>query len=96
MTQTEFDNYRIQIYYISSQKAERLAKDHALGKSDLEDDEVNLALLNAYIDILNNYTLYEDNEEDRNVLSRDEMQDIVTHINKICNTHYNIDFVKET
>lgn len=96
MTQTEFDNYRIQIYYISSQKAERLAKDHALGKSGLENDEVNLALLNAYIDILNEYTLYTEAEEDRNTLSRDEMQDIVTHINKICNTHYNIDFIKET
>jgi len=94
MTQTEFDNYRIQIYYFSSQKAERLAKDYALGKTNLENDEVNLSLLNAYIDILNNYTLYTDSEEDRNTLTRDEMQDIVTHINKICNTHYNIDFVK--
>jgi len=96
MTQQEFDNYRIQIYYISSQKAERLAKDYALGKSGLENDEVNLALLNAYIDILNEYTLYSESEENRNTLSRDEMQDIVTHINKICNTHYNINFIKET
>lgn len=95
MTQKEFDNYRLEIYYISSQKAEKLSNDKALGKINIENDLTNLILLNAYIDILNDYTLYYESEEDRNVLSRDEMQDIVTHINKICNTHYNVDFVKE-
>lgn len=95
MTQKEFDNYRLEIYYISSQKAEKLSNDKALGKVNVENDLTNLILLNAYIDILNDYTLYYESEEDRNVLSRDEMQDIVTHINKICNTHYNVDFVKE-
>jgi len=96
MTQSEFNNYKLQIYYVSSQKAEQLADDHALGKSNLHNKEVELEILNAMIDVLNTYTLYGESETDRNYLTRDEMQDVVTHINKICNTYYNIDFVKET
>ena len=94
MTTTEFDNFKLYIYYISSQKAEQLSHDKALGKTGLENDMMNLSLLNAYIDILNHYTLYTEEEDDKNVLSRDEMEEVVTHINKICNTHYNIEFIK--
>lgn len=101
MTQSEFDNYKLQIYWYSSQKAERLAKDKALGKTDVAKQLVNLHLLNAYIDILNHYTLQdydEADEEDENInfFTRDEMEDIVLHINSIVGAQYNINFKLET
>ncbi len=99
MTQSEFNNYKLQIYWYSSQQAERLAKDKALGK-DSTKDMVNLMLLNAYIDIVNEYVLQdydEADEEDENInfFTRDEMEDIITHINDICGTQYNLNLKLE-
>jgi len=100
MTQQEFDNYKLQLYWYSSQKAERLAKDKALGKSGLENKMVELNLLNAFISIINEYTLQdydEENEEDENInfFTRAQMEDIITHINKICGTQYNLNLKLE-
>ena len=99
MTQLEFDNYKLQIQYIISQKAEKLANDLAIGKTNLSNIIVNLELLIAYMDIMNTYDLELESVEDDdtvNFFTRDEMQDIVTHINKICATYYNVDFILET
>jgi len=99
MTQLEFDNYKLQIQYIVSQKAERLANYLAIGKANLCNDVVNLELLIAYMDIMNTYDLEliaVEDEDTVNFFTRDEMQLVVTHINKICNTYYNVDFILET
>lgn len=99
MTQLEFDNYKLQIQYIVSQKAEALANYLAIGKGNLSNSEVNLSLLVEYMDIINTYDLELISVEDEdtiNFFTRDEMQDVVTHINKICATYYNIDFILET
>lgn len=99
MTQAEFDNYKLQIQYIASQKGEKLANYLAIGKTGICNDIVNLELLIAYMEILESYDLEAESVTDENTenfFTRDEMQDIVTHINKICGTHYNVDFTKET
>ena len=98
MTQVEFDNYRLQIEYIMSQKATKLCNYLAIDKPNLNNDKVNLELLATYIKILLSYTLEYDSVTDDdtvNFFTRDEMQDVVTHVNKICNTHYNVDFILE-
>ena len=98
MTQLEFDNYKVQIQFIISQKAEKIVNYLAIGKTDICNDVANLHLLIAYMDIINSYTLEEESVEDEdtaNYFTRDEMQVVVTHINKICNTHYNVDFTLE-
>jgi len=98
MTQLEFNNYKLQIQYIISQKAESLCNYLAIGKGNLSNSTTNLELLIAYMDIMNTYDLELETVEDEdtvNFFTRDEMQDIVTHINKICGTHYNIDFILE-
>ena len=98
MTLVEFNNYKLQIQYIISEKAEKLCDYLAIGKTDLSNSKVNLELLVAYMDIVNTYDLEAESveaEDTTNFFKRDEMQDIVTRINKICGTHYNIDFILE-
>jgi hypothetical protein len=102
MTLVEFNNYKLQIQYIMSKKAAALANYLAIGKQSLDNDIVNLDLLGTYMDITETYDLeaYDsedpDNEDTINFFTRDEMQSVVTHINKICSTHYNIDFILES
>ncbi len=99
MTQLEFDNYKLQIQYITSQKAEALCNYLAIGKGGLDNSIVNLDLLVTYMDIMSSYDLELVSVEDDdtvNFFTRDEMQDVVTHINKICNTYYNVNFILET
>lgn len=99
MTQQEYDEYLVELEYISSKKCSKLVDYLAIGKDNLDDPTTNLELLNAYIEILLSYTLEEDTVEDEdttNFFTRDEMQSIVTNVNKICGTHYNIDFIKES
>ncbi len=99
MTQLEFDNYKLQIQSIISKKASKIAEYKAIGKLDLGNDITNLTLLATYMDIMNLYDLELASVEDAdttNMFTRDGMQPVVTHINKICNTHYNVDFILET
>jgi hypothetical protein len=96
MTQLEFDNYKLQIQYIISEKTEKIANYLAIGKANICNDMTNLRLLIAYMEIIETYTLEAIAVTDdltTNFFTRDEMQSIVTHINKICNTHYNVDFI---
>ncbi len=99
MTQLEFDNYKLQIQYIISNKAEALCNYLAIGKVGLDNDETNSGLLVTYMDIVNTYDLElvaVEDDDTTNFFTRDEMQDIVTHINKICATYYNIDFILDS
>lgn len=99
MTQEEFDNYKLQIQYIISQKGESISNYLAIDKGNLYNDKINLSLLVTYMEIMHTYDLEAESVEDEdtvNFFTRDEMQDIVTHINKICGTHYNVDFILET
>jgi hypothetical protein len=99
MTQLEFDNYKLQIQYILSKKAAAQCDFLAIGKEGLNNDQTNLDLLVTYLEIMQTYTLElvsVGDEDTVNFFTRDEMQDIVTHINKICNTYYNVDFILET
>ena len=99
MTQLEFDNYKLQIQYIASQQGEKTANYLAIGKTNVSNFITNLRLLIAYMDIMQSYTLEAIDVTDdltENFFTRDEMQDVVTHINKICNTYYNVDFILET
>lgn len=99
MTQLEYNNYIVQLQYISSTKGTQLANYLAIGKDNLNNLTVNLELLNAYIDILLSYTLELESVEDEdtiNFFTREEMQSIVTNVNSICGTHYNIDFILDS
>ena len=96
MTQLAYDNYLVELQYISSKKCDKLIDYLAIGKETTNDLTTNLELLNAYIEILLSYTLEASTLEDEdttNFFTRDEMQSIVTNVNKICGTHYNIDFI---
>ena len=96
MTQLEFDNYKLQIQSITSKKASALANYLAIGKTHLCNDVTNLELLVEYMDIMNTYDLEIESttsETTVNFFYHDDMQPIVTHINKICGTHYNIDLI---
>ncbi len=99
MTQLEFDNYKLQIQYIASQQGEKTANYLAIGKTNICNFITNLRLLIAYMEIMESYTLEAiavEDDDTENYFTRDEMQYVVTHINKICNTHYNVDFILET
>lgn len=98
MTQIEFDNYKLQIQSIMSKKAAKIAEHKAIGKLNLGNDITNLKLLATYMDIMNLYDLEPitiDDDDTVNMFTRDGMQAVVTHINKICNTYYNIDFIED-
>jgi hypothetical protein len=98
MTALEFANYKLQIQYIISQKAEAICNYLAIGKGNLSNDKVNLELLITYMDIMNTYDLESDSTSSDttvNFFYHEDMQDIVTHINKICGTHYNVDLITE-
>ena len=99
MTLNEYNSYIVQLQYISSEKGNQLCNYLAIGKDNLNNLTVNLELLNAYIEILLSYTLEAESvtdEETANFFTRDEMQSIVTNVNKICGTHYNIDFILDS
>lgn len=89
MIQEEFDNYKLQIQSIMSKKAAKIAEYKAIGKIGLDNDITNLTLLATYMDIMNLYDL----GSSTNMFDEDEMQPVVMHINKICNTSYNVDLL---
>jgi hypothetical protein len=99
MTQAEFDSYKLQIQYIISQKAEKIANYLAIGRGSICNDIVNLEFLVTYMDVMQTYDLEPisvGDDDTVNYFTRDEMQDFVTKINTICGTHYNVDFILET
>jgi hypothetical protein len=98
MTQLEFDNYKLQLQSILSKKGGALSEYLAIGKEHLGNDTVNLELGVTYLEIMSTYDLEDDsttNATTVNFFTHDGMQNIVTHLNKICNTTYNVDLVTE-
>jgi len=96
MTQTEFDDFRVNLMWYYADLVNKMVDKCQIGTPDKEiDNDVEiLSLLEGYIDIMFEYTLFYSNEEDTNFFTIEEMQTILLKINDLLNTNFEISFVK--
>ena len=91
MTQTEINTYLGYIRQEFSNYGERLASMNQQGDKPDFSKEVKFMLLQAYVDITERYLAKWDSTTDDNYFTVAEFEDIMTHINAICNTSYWLD-----
>lgn len=96
MTQTEYDAFRVNVMWYYADICWKMVNKCQIGTKaqNIDNDLYILSMLRGYIDILLEYTLFYENEEDTNFLSRDKMKEIVLKINDILNTNFEITFIK--
>ena len=96
MTEETFLAYKYTLYDKAVELSGKIIDDSKLGRKSVESDMLKLQALLLYIDIMNDYDLYTEAEEDINMFDRETMLIISDHINDICKTGYNIDFILTT
>jgi hypothetical protein len=95
MTNQNFRAYKNTLYNFVSEMTIKLYSNATTGKSSVDEDFMRLKLLLIYVKILDHYNLTNDVEDDLNMFTRQEMQAVVNHLNKLTNSNYNIDLVLE-
>lgn len=96
MTTDNLNNLRLSLMYYHTQKADKLSGLIQInGERSLKNEEiVELNLLTGYIEMVMEYTLYKESEEDKNFLTRLQMKDLMDKLNQLLGTTYNYDFIK--
>lgn len=96
MTQEVFDNYRLNIMYYYSDLVHKMVRKATIGSPEklIDNDLYILLTVRGYIDILLEYTLFTEAEEDTNFFDRATMKQFVLKINDIFNTNFELDFIK--
>jgi hypothetical protein len=93
-TQTEIDTYITDIRSAVCDYGERLAIKQKIGDQDTFCSRLKLMLLSGYLDCLYDYFLqYPDDidPDDTNFFTRDQIRDVMQHLNNICGTFYIIE-----
>ena len=85
-TQTDVDNYLNYIRQELSRYGNHLATMHQHGNKPSFAKEVKFMLLGAYNDIAEHYLEQWDSTTDSNFFTVEEFEDIMQHINAICNS----------
>jgi len=94
-TQTQVNTYLGYIFQEFSRYGDKLATMHQTGNKPSFDKEVKLALLSAYITIADIYLEQWDDPYDNNLMTVAEFEDVMRHINRICNSHWWLDLSEE-
>ena len=92
MTVEDFLAYKYTLYNYASEASYKLYVDASTGKRTVNNDFVKLKALLIYTQIVNEYQLNESVDDDQNMFPQDEMEIVINHLNKLCETNYNINF----
>lgn len=95
MTKDDFLAYKYTLYNYASEMTSKLYSDASTGRSTVDCDFIRLKALLMYIRMINEYELTNDVDDELNMFTRDDMQIVINHINKLSETNYNIDLVLE-
>lgn len=87
-TQTDVDTYLTNIKSYLSYYGDRLATMHQQGIKPDFSKEIKFMLLQAYVEIANGYLAQWDSTTDDNYMTVAEFEDVMDHINAICNSEY--------
>jgi hypothetical protein len=91
VSQSQIDNYITDVRTAVAEYGGTLSKKQRLGKPSLFCDKIKLMLLSGYLDCICDYFLQYPNDIDpdsTNFFTKDEIRDIMQHINNICDTNY--------
>ena len=91
MTSNDFLAYKYTIKDKVTTMAIQVYENAMLGKDTKDDDFIRLKALLVYTRIISEYVLSVD--DDQNMFTRDEMTPVINHINKLCDTNFNINLV---
>lgn len=86
-TQSDVNNYISYIRYELATYGNKLATMHQQGNKPSFSKEVKFMLLQAFVDIAETYLGEWDGSGD-NLMTVSEFEDIMKHINRICNSEY--------
>lgn len=92
MTATEFKIYKVNLEKDYSDLIYVISKKIKIGKT-IGVPMQNLILMSFYIEMILNYNLPLETEDNMNYLSDIEMQDIAFNLNRLLNKVYNPDFI---
>lgn len=90
-TQSDVNNYLAYIRQELSDYGDKLANMHQLGNKPKFPKEIKFMLLAAYVDIAERYLEEWDSTTDDNFFTVSEFEDIMLHINAICNSFHWLD-----
>lgn len=93
MTTQEFDDYRTSVLWYYSDICHKMNKQLQVG-TDYKSLYYKLLVLKGYIQILLEYTLFTETEEDTNFFDVDEMILLNKKLNILLNTNYTPTFIK--
>ncbi len=91
MTNDDFLAYKYTIKTKAADMAMDVYSNARLGKDTKDNDFIRLKALLIYSKIINEYVLSID--DDQNMFTRDEMSSVTNHINKLCDTNFNINLI---
>lgn len=95
-TQVQVNAYLGYIFQEFSRYGDKLATMYQVGNKPSFDKEVKLALLSAYITIADIYLEQWNNPYDDNLMTLTEFEEIMEHINRICNSYWWVDVSEES
>lgn len=90
-TQADIDTYITDVRTAVADYGKALAVKQQLGHTDIYCDRVKLMLLSGYLDCIYDYFLQYPDDVDpdvTNFFTKEEMRDIMQHVNNICGTFY--------
>jgi L-ribulose-5-phosphate 3-epimerase UlaE len=90
-TQTDVNNYLGYIRQELSIYGNRLATYHQQGNKPDFPKEIKFMLLEAYVDIAELYLAQWDSSTDDNLMTVAEFEEVMQHINTICNSFHWLD-----
>ncbi len=93
MTIDEFIAYQYTIKDKGSDFSEKVYLDAMSGKVTVNNDFIKLKAILVYIRIIEDYWLDNSVEDDNNMFTREEMKLVINHLNKLCNTNFNINLI---
>jgi len=86
-TPQEINNYLQAVRYAVSNFSAKVANKELLGHTDIFCDRQRIILLTSFLEILESYFSQTD-YENNNFFTKEEITDVMQHINRICKTDY--------
>jgi len=89
-TQQQITDYLTYIKYAQSVYMDDLNRKERLGHSDLFNDRLRNTILGYYVTIMVDY-FYQSDYSNNNFFTTEEVVEVISRINRICDSNYNIE-----